>query len=300
MAIMINHHTLAVAFGVLGNIISFFVFLAPVPTFYRIFKKKSTESFQSIPYLVALFSSMLWTYYALIKGDAFLLITINSFGCIIETIYIVIFLVYATIDKRNSALKIFLSMNLGAFSLILVITHFVLKGNQQIVVLGWICVGFSVSVFAAPLSIMALVIKTKSVEFMPFTLSFFLTMSAVMWFGYGLLLKDICIALPNVIGFLLGLVQMMLYVYYKYARKVEKVADETDLPELTAKNIVIFRGVGGDDVLVPVDIQRSVKNNDEIKEDAPEVVVEIQTEEHRGQPKKQEKSFEISNGISPA
>lgn len=37
-------------------------------------------------------------------------------------------------------------------------------------------------------------IKTKSTEFMPFTLSFFLTISAVMWFAYGIFLHDICIA----------------------------------------------------------------------------------------------------------
>jgi len=34
---------------------------------------------------------------------------------------------------------------------------------------------------------------------MPFNLSFTLTLSAIMWFGYGLFLKDICIAVSIVL-----------------------------------------------------------------------------------------------------
>ncbi|KAK3223733.1 hypothetical protein Dsin_010758 [Dipteronia sinensis] len=296
MAIMFNQHLMTEAFGILGNFISFLVFLAPVPTFYRIFKRKTTESFQCLPYLAALFSSMLWLYYAMVNGNAFLLITINSFGCVIETIYIVMFIVYAPIENRKLALKILFSMNIGAFTLILVLTHFLLKGNQQVIVIGWICVGFSVFVFAAPLSIVAHVIRTKSVEFMPFNLSFFLTMSAIMWFGYGISLKDICIALPNVIGFVLGLVQMILYIFYKNMRTIKNVAVETALPELPIKNIVIIQTIG-DNVLIPVEIQRYMKNNnEEIKEDAAAEVVELQGVD-RHEPKIQEKSFEISNDI---
>ncbi|XP_004491680.1 bidirectional sugar transporter N3-like [Cicer arietinum] len=215
----ISHATLAFGFGMLGNVISFMVFLAPMTTFYRIYKKKSTEQFQSLPYLVALFSSMLWLYYALVKTNEFLLITINSFGCLVEIIYILLYITYAPKDARKLTLKLLLAMNMGSFGLILSVTHYAMHGALRVQVLGWICVSISVSVFAAPLTIVAQVVRTKSVEFMPFNLSFTLTLSAIMWFGYGLFLKDICIALPNVLGFVLGLVQMILYGIYRNGNK---------------------------------------------------------------------------------
>ncbi|XP_004491681.1 bidirectional sugar transporter N3 [Cicer arietinum] len=234
----ISHNTLAFTFGMLGNVISFLVFLAPISTFYRIYKKKSTEGFQSLPYLVALFSSMLWLYYALLKKDAFLLITINSFGCVIEIIYIILYIIYAPRDARKLTFKLLSAMNVGSLALILLVTQYAVHGPLRVQVLGWICVSISVSVFAAPLSIVAQVVRTKSVEFMPFNLSFTLTLSAVMWFGYGLFLKDICIALPNVLGFVLGLLQMLLYAIYRN-RGEKTIQKEKKTPIEPLKSIVI-------------------------------------------------------------
>eukprot|EP01018_Ginkgo_biloba_P022707 Gb_36502 [translate_table: standard] len=60
----------------------------------------------------------------------------------------------------------------------------------------------------APLSTVRLVICAKSVEFMPFYLSFFLTaLNATIWFSYGLLMKDMFIA-------------MTLYAFYKDEKQV--------------------------------------------------------------------------------
>ncbi|XP_037454636.1 bidirectional sugar transporter SWEET14-like [Triticum dicoccoides] len=210
-------HPWAFAFGLLGNVISFMTYLAPLPTFYRIYRSKSTQGFQSVPYVVALFSAMLWIYYALLKSDECLLITINSAGCVIETIYIIIYLTYAPKQAKLFTAKILLLLNVGVFGLILLLTLLLSEGEKRVVMLGWVCVGFSVSVFVAPLSVIRLVVRTRSVEFMPFSLSLSLTVSAVVWFLYGLLIKDKYVALPNILGFAFGVIQMGLYALYRKA-----------------------------------------------------------------------------------
>ncbi|RZS02901.1 hypothetical protein BHM03_00033010 [Ensete ventricosum] len=213
------------------------------PTFYRVYKRKSTEGFQSVPYVVALFSAMLWISYALLKTDACLLITINSVGCAIETVYIVVYLAYAPKAAKVrkavfvSMLQIFtaklvLLVIVAMFGLILLLTLLLSKGAKRVEILGWICVSFSVSVFVAPLSVIVSSTCANAmprVEFMPFSLSFFLTLSAVVWFAYGLLIRDLFVALPNVLGFIFGILQMALYVAYKDRKKVSVV--EQELPK---------------------------------------------------------------------
>ncbi|KAM7489064.1 hypothetical protein LguiB_026548 [Lonicera macranthoides] len=216
--------------------VSFMVYLAPLPTFYHVYKKKSTEGFQSIPYVVGLFSAMLWIYYALLKTDAMLLITINSVGCFIEAFYIGFFLFYAPKKIKIQTVKVVVFLNVVGLGLIVVLSQFLAKGPNRVHIVGWICLIFSLSVFVAPLGVVRQVIRTKSVEYMPFLLSFFLTLSAVMWFFYGLLLKDYNIAIPNVLGFSFGVLQMVLYIMYKNAKKV--ILDQ-NLPQFNDEIIKI-------------------------------------------------------------
>ncbi|CAL0330079.1 unnamed protein product [Lupinus luteus] len=216
-----NRESWAFVFGLIGNIISFMVFLSPIPTFYQIYKKKTSEGYQALPYVVALLSAMLWIYYALVKKDAaLLLITINTFGIVVESSYLTLFLFYASKKARLSTIKLLLLLNVFGYGAMLLATLYLSKGATRLAIIGWICLVFNISVFAAPLFIMKKVITTRSVEYMPFTLSFFLTINAVMWFFYGLFLRDYYIALPNTLGFLFGIVQMVLYLMYRNATPI--------------------------------------------------------------------------------
>ncbi|KAL9170105.1 hypothetical protein ABFS82_04G121900 [Erythranthe guttata] len=223
MALFNMENPLVLTFGILGNLVAFLVYLAPAPTFYRILKKKSTEGFQSVPYVVGLLSCMLWIYYATLKSNETLLITINSLGSFIEAIYIFIYISYAPKNAKILALELIMLLNVFGFGLILVLTHFLVKGSQRVHVLGWISVILSVSVYVAPLSIMKKVIQTKSVEFMPISLSSALLLNAVMWFFYGLLLKDFYITVPNIVGFIFGVIQIILYLIYKKCKVQDKI-----------------------------------------------------------------------------
>ncbi|MFS8029253.1 putative SWEET sugar transporter [Helianthus anomalus] len=55
---------------------------------------------------------------------------------------------------------------------------------------------------------------------MPILLSLALTLSAVMWFFYGLFLGDLHIVIPNTLGFTFGIIQIILYFVYKNKKPV--------------------------------------------------------------------------------
>ncbi|KAE8657155.1 Bidirectional sugar transporter SWEET14 [Hibiscus syriacus] len=234
---MALHLTWVFIFGILGNAVSFMVSLAPLPAFYQIYKKKTSEGFQSIPYVVSLFSAMLWIYYALLKKDAMFLITINTFCIFIQTFYIVTYFYYGPKKEKIVTVKLMLLFNVFGFGVVFLSTFF-LNPSIRLIVLGYICMAFSLAVFAAPLAIVRKVIKTKSVEFMPFTLSVFLTLGAVMWFFYGLFLKDMNIAVPNILGFIFGVLQMILYAVYRNHPK-KTVEESNPKLQLSDQSIVI-------------------------------------------------------------
>ncbi|XP_018730924.2 bidirectional sugar transporter SWEET1 [Eucalyptus grandis] len=202
--------------GILGNVVSLLLFLAPMTTFKRIIRNQSTEQFSGVPYMVTLLSCSLYTWYGLpfMSPDNLLLLIISVIGVVIELTYVWIFITYA--PKKEWANI----MVLSGLALILILTFalvspFALHSKTRKLFCGIMLDIFSTITYASPLSIMMLVIKTKSAEFMPFLLSLLFFLCGIFWLAYGLLSRDPFLIVPNGLGTGLGIAQLILYAKYR-------------------------------------------------------------------------------------
>ncbi|KAF8783564.1 hypothetical protein HU200_000501 [Digitaria exilis] len=94
--------------GIIGNIISFGLFLSPLPTFIQIVKKGDVERFVPDPYLATFLNCALWVFYGLpvVHPNSILVLTINGAGLVIEVVYLSIFFAYAPKPKRMKMLGV--------------------------------------------------------------------------------------------------------------------------------------------------------------------------------------------------
>ncbi|CAJ2674550.1 unnamed protein product [Trifolium pratense] len=203
-------------FGLFGNAFGLFLFLAPIITFKRIIVNKSTEKFSGVPYTMTLLNCLLSAWYGLpfVSPDNMLVTIINGAGAVIEIIYVFTFILFAPKKEKLKISGLF-AIVMTIFSAVVFISLFALHGNSRKVFCGFAAAIFSIIMYGSPLSIMRLVIRTKSVEFMPFFLSLFVFLCGTSWFVFGLLGRDPFIAVPNGVGSALGTLQLILYFIYR-------------------------------------------------------------------------------------
>ncbi|XP_021864615.1 bidirectional sugar transporter SWEET4-like [Spinacia oleracea] len=219
---MVSPAAIRFAAGIIGNVTALFLFLSPLPTFIGICKKKTVGQYSSVPYLATFVNCMLWVVYGLpfIHPNSTLVVTVNGAGFFIELVYLTLFVVYS--DKKNKIRIILIAIVeiiiVGIMTvLVLNLTH-TTKRRSSIV--GMIAIVCNIMMYASPLSVMKLVITTKSVEYMPFSLSIASFANGIAWTIYALFPLDPYIAAPNGLGTIFALVQLVLYAtYYKSTKE---------------------------------------------------------------------------------
>ncbi|XP_077244057.1 nodulin MtN3 family protein isoform X2 [Tasmannia lanceolata] len=183
--------------GIIGNVISFGLFLSPVPTFITIIKKRAVEQYSPEPYLATLVNCMLWVFYGLpiVHPNSILVSTINGVGVLLEAVYLTIFFIFSGQKLRMKMVKILLV----EFAFMAIVISLVMKlaytHEKRSLIVGVLSVIFGTIMYAAPLGVM----------------------------------------IPNGLGTLLGLVQLILYAcYYKSTPKGDAQRKEISMSPVMA------------------------------------------------------------------
>lgn len=219
--------------GIIGNVTSLFLFLSPLPTIFLIWKDKTAQGYQPDPYVATVLNCAMWVLYGMpfVHPDSLLIVTVNGVGLFIEAFYLVIFLIYADWPKRRKILISLLVEALFVIVVVIITMLFLHTTESRSMFVGVMCIVFSVMMYASPLTIMSKVIRTKSVKYMPFFLSLANFVNGICWSTYALIKLDIYVLVPNGLGSLSGLVQLVLYAsYYKTTNWDEDIISPPEKP----------------------------------------------------------------------
>ncbi|XP_047982885.1 bidirectional sugar transporter SWEET1-like isoform X2 [Salvia hispanica] len=153
-----SHHAKALhlVFGVIGNGTGLFLFLSPSITFKRIITNRSTEQFSGIPYVMALLNCLLAAWYGLpfVSPNNYMVTAINGTGVVIESVYVLIFLVFAAKKEKGRTMALLFGI-LAIFSTVALVSVLAIKQeNKRQLFCGLVASVFSIIMYASPLSIM--------------------------------------------------------------------------------------------------------------------------------------------------
>nr|GMD96545.1 bidirectional sugar transporter SWEET4-like [Ipomoea batatas] len=168
-----------------GNFTALVLFLSPLPTIVKIWKKKSVEQFSAAPYLATFLNCGMWMLYAIpsVHPNSFFLMTINGAGITIDIVFLLVFLFFSDKKKRIRVALIVLAEVAFMAALAIMVLTLAHTWKLRSAIVGSIVVVCSMLMYASPLAIMV----------------------------------------PNGMGALSGLVQLVLYaIYYKS----NKIVDE--------------------------------------------------------------------------
>ncbi|XP_045802607.1 bidirectional sugar transporter SWEET15-like [Trifolium pratense] len=169
-------------------------------------------------------------------------------------------------------------MIVGLFAPIFLAIQFFVAKKNHVTVLGWILTSVSIAVFAAPLSAVIHVVRTRRVESIPIALMGCLIVSAGAWLIYGFLLKNIYIYHPNVIGLALGAIQLSIYGHYSRTGRrqpdIEVVEDVEEIVEIAPESDVVVELVEQHGRLVEVAGGASALATAAVDDDAATVAVD--------------------------
>lgn len=178
-------------------------------------------------FLFIICSCCLWLNYGRLNNDHSVTL-VNVIGSTLFLCYTVVYYVF-TVNK-TTLLKQF---SMAWFVLLMSIAYIQYEDDheQAVQATGILCFVVTVIFFAAPMTVLFHVIRTKNSESLPFPLISSTFVVSLQWLIYGILMNDSFIQLPNFLGCILSGTQLLLFIIYPskshYAGPSYKLLDQS-------------------------------------------------------------------------
>ncbi|KAJ7307344.1 hypothetical protein JRQ81_009355 [Phrynocephalus forsythii] len=169
---------------------------------------RSVENIQFLPFLTTDVNNLSWLSYGFLKGD-WTLIIVNAIGAALQSLYIVAYFCFST-EKGAVLLKTFVLLTvllLGYCYFHLLVPDIPTRLNR----LGLFCSLFTITMYLSPLADLAKIVKSRSTHCLSFPLTVTTFLASSCWTLYGLFLKDLYIAIPNIPGIATSLARFWLF-----------------------------------------------------------------------------------------
>ncbi|CAN0375419.1 unnamed protein product, partial [Ectocarpus fasciculatus] len=198
---------------ILGILIAWALALSPLKRVMQAEHDKSLRDYNPLPSTVFLMNSVAWLFYGgLIK---------NIFIIVLKIVLVVVNLqlslrsyIYATAECRQQ-MEAIIQISIAILMVFYVLFFYDVTPDRTLLVYGYLCLVLNLLIFVAPFSTIRVVIanKNSSPIHIPFAVMGFL--GTFFWFIYGLVIDEIPLIIPNAVGILLNILQLVLCVLFK-------------------------------------------------------------------------------------
>lgn len=208
---------------------SIFMQLTSIPTVFKILKKKSTGELDGLAYVMLLYSSFLWLVYGMLIENTAVVLP-NFSGLTLGLIYTISYHKYCKSMWLKQKLYSYYKI-CGLVTFLMYIFIYFMTFEQYVLSAGLLASVSSVINFGAPLSSVREVIKKRDTASIPLEMTLGSLTCSFLWLLYGLNLRDAFLIIPNLGGFLLGLMQIVLIIIYSNKEPMQFIVDESCFKE---------------------------------------------------------------------
>ncbi|OWY93518.1 MtN3-like protein [Phytophthora megakarya] len=237
---------------VISAITAFTVALSPAPDFRKIHKEKSTGPMSILPVVMIFCNCYVWILYAYLVDNILPLFVNCAFGMVTSIVFGGIYYRWSNDRPRIHKLCAIAFVVLALYTVYYILgTSGVTNQSDDSVekVLGVLSDIVSLILYASPLETMKQVIQTKDATTLPIIISAIFLTNTTVWTVFAFADDDMFVVVPNAIGMLVCIAQVVLYIVYppKTVRTDLNGEDEVQTPktceELKAFEYVAFKDV---------------------------------------------------------